>query len=351
MATQIRTQHDLAQLLKVSRVTVQRALSDHPYVNDGLRAEIQAAAKKYGYRPYANAQSLRTGQTHAIGVLLFNVRSVNAVVGPVFFEYLAGITDRLVEQEYKTIVVRDWQLAGEDVPHTPILFRERAMDGLICTHPTTPLLTQFIEKLNVPVIWLDSGHHEPGKTISRDESGAVRLAMQTLLNLGHRRIAYLGKGVDGPMGESRKMYPAHHSTTERKAAYDSIMAEHNLTPINQPVVSFESSIEPLKQMLQQPNRPTACLCYSVYEAFWVQSACIELGLRVPRDLSILALDDNASIIEMWPDLGRITFDRYAMGRLAAEMMLTTLDGQCADPPSVNFQQHHLLGRTFAPPSM
>lgn len=58
--TRIRTQHDLARLLNVSRVTVQRALSDHPYVNDGLRAEIQAAAKKYGYRPFANAQSLRT---------------------------------------------------------------------------------------------------------------------------------------------------------------------------------------------------------------------------------------------------------------------------------------------------
>jgi LacI family transcriptional regulator len=319
-------------------------------VNEEIRAEIQAAAKKHGYRPHANARSLRTGQTHAIGVLLFNVRTAKWVVGPVFFEYLAGITDRLVEQEYKTIVVRDWQLAGDEGNRTPILFRERAMDGLICTHPTTPLLAQFIDKLNVPVIWLDSGHHEERGTVSRDEACATRLAVETLAGLGHRKIVYLDKPGSGPSKPADKAYVVHHSVTERRAAYQAVMGERNLDPKCMVASAYEETIGPLKEMLAQSDRPTACICYSTNEAFWLLSACGAMGLSVPKDLSIIALDDNASIADSWPELGRISFDRYAMGRCAAEMMLERLENKTVVPPSLNFAKHQILGSTFAHPS-
>ncbi|MCC6239312.1 MAG: LacI family DNA-binding transcriptional regulator [Phycisphaerales bacterium] len=349
--TRIRTQHDLARLLNVSRVTVQRALSDHPYVNDGLRAEIQAAAKKYGYRPFANAQSLRTGQTHAIGVLLFNIRSAKQIVGPVFFEFLAGITDRLVECEYKTIVVRDWQLAGDEGHRTPVLFRERAMDGLICTHPTTPLLSHFITSLKVPVVWLDSGHHEDHGAVWRDEAGAARLAVQKLVELGHRKITYLDKRSSGPEGPSNRVYSVHHSVTERSAGYGQTMTAEKLAPQRLITLTYQQTAAELQQILKQPDRPSAFVCYSVNEAFWLRNACIAAGLSVPTDVSIIALDDNASVVDQWPELGRISFDRYAMGHCAAEMMVTMLEKDGIAPPSRGFVDHQILGQTFAPPPM
>jgi DNA-binding LacI/PurR family transcriptional regulator len=103
-------------------------------------------------------------------------------------------------------------------------------------------------------------------------------------------------------------------------------------------------------MLAQSDRPTACICYSTIEAFWLLSACGAMGLSVPKDLSIIALDDNASIADSWPELGRISFDRYAMGRCAAEMMLERLENKTVVPPSLNFAKHQILGSTFAHPS-
>lgn len=351
MATDIRTQNDLAKLFGISRVTVQRALSGHPYVNEDIRNEVQKAAKKHGYRPHANAASLRRGATQAIGVLLFNVRSAKAIVGPVFFEYLAGITDRLVEHEYKTLVVRDWQLAGDDGDRTPILFRERSMDGLICTHPTTPLLAQFIQSLKVPVVWLDSGHHEDRGAVWRDEPGATRLAVDTLVKLGHRRIVYLDKPMIGPQKPADRVYSVHHSVIERSNAYREAMAARNLDPLRMDAFVYPETIGPLKELLSRPDRPTACLCYSTNEAFWVRTICIEAGLSVPGDVSILALDDTAAVADQWPELGRVAFDRYAMGRCAAEMMLEMLGNKGVAPPSRGFSDHQILGNTFSRPSL
>lgn len=351
MATDVLTQRNLAKLFGVSRVTVQRALSGHPYVKEEIRAEIQAAAKKHGYRPHANAKSLRTGQTHAVGVLLFNIRAAKAIIGPVFFEYLAGITDRLVEHEYKTLVVRDWQLAGDEGTRTPILFRERSMDGLICTHPTTPLLTKFIESLKVPVVWLDSGHHEDHGAVWRDEAGATRLAVQTLVELGHRKIVYLDKPLIGPAKPADKVYSVHHSVTERSAAYREAMEGANLSPMHMNAFVYSETIGPLKELLARADRPTAYLCYSTNEACWVRTACMGAGLSVPGDVSIIALDDNAAIPDQWPELGRVTFDRYAMGRCAAEMMLGMLDNKGVAPPSRSFTDHKILGETFGRASM
>ncbi len=339
MATDVRTQRDIAQLLGISTVTVQRALSGHPYVNEEMRTEIQAAAEKHGYRPHANAASLRRGATQTVGVLLFNIRSTKAIIGPVFFEYLAGITDRLVERDYKTMVVRDWQLAGGDIDRMPILFRERSMDGLICTHPTTPLLAQFIESLKVPVVWLDGGHHDDRGAVWRDEAGATRFAVDMLAKLGHRRIVYLDKPTGGPQEPADKAYIVHHSVAERSCAYRQAMAARNLSPMFMNAFVYSDTIGPLKESLMQAERPTAYLCYSSNEAFWVRTACVEAGLSVPRDVSILSLDDNASIADQWPELGRVAFYRYAMGRCAAEMILEMLGNKGIAPPSRGFSDH------------
>lgn len=351
METDVRTQHDLAQLIGVSRVTVQRALSGHPYVNEDMRLEIQAAAKKHGYRPHANAASLRRGKTQTVGVLLFNIRSHKAIVGPVFFEYLGGITDRLVERDYKTMVVRDWQLAGDEVGQIPILFRERSMDGLICTHPTTPTLSRFIESLKVPVIWLDSGHREDRGAIGRDEAGAAHLAVDVLAGLGHRRIVYLDKPIVGPRKPADQAYTMHHSVTERRNAYHEAMVARHLDPVHLTTPCYDETVVPLKESLLQAQRPTAYVCYSIHEAFWLRSVCISIGMSVPRDVSIIALDDNASIIDLWPELGRVTFDRYEMGRYAADMMLETLNNRGIAQPSRCFNEHQLLGNTFSRPSL
>lgn len=347
MATDVRTQHDLAKLFGVSRVTIQRALSGHPYVNEEMRAGIQAAAEKYGYRPHANAASLRRGATQTIGVLLFNIRSTKSIIGPVFFEYLAGITDRLVERDYKTMVVRDWQLTGGEEKQTPILFRERSMDGLICTHPTTPLLTEFIESLKVPVVWLDSGHRDAQGAIWRDEAVATRLAVDALVQRGHRNIVYVDKEIDGPIEPADRVYTTHHSVSERRDGYREAMRACGLPAVHIPARSYVDTIGPLKKSLSGADRPTAYVCYSFHEAFWVRSASIEAGLSIPRDVSIIALDDSASVPELWPELGRITFDRYEMGRCAADMMLDTLGNKGAAQPSRGFVDHQLLGETYS----
>jgi DNA-binding LacI/PurR family transcriptional regulator len=114
---------------------------------------------------------------------------------------------------------------------------------------------------------------------------------------------------------------------------------------------YAESIVSLKELLKQSDRPTAFVCYSSNEAYWVRTVCIEAGLSVPRDVSILALDDNASNADQWPELGRVTFDRYAMGRCAAEMILEMLGNKGVVPPSRGFTDHRILGETFARPSI
>ncbi len=345
------TQQELAELAGVSKATVQRALKGGHYVKPGIRDKILRLANKHGYRAHASAASLRSGRTHAIGVLMFNKpqRSEPHASAMVFFEYLAGVTDRLLEHDYKTILVRDHQLKAKkdssDGPSIPILFRERSVDGIINTHPLLRPLEEQVGVLDVPTVWLDAGRAEDYGCIWRDDAAAVELAVDRLVELGHKRIAYIHKEIQHPMAPDDELYPIHHSIGARRQAYQAMMKKHGMSEILIATDSAEQGEGAIVDSLNSKNRPTAYLSYSCELASWMRCACEQIGMRLGTDVSLISLDDTFDTHRNWSKLGRVEFNRYEMGFWAADMMLDLIRKNQA-PASRCFTPRKLLGSTF-----
>lgn len=349
------TLKEIADAAGVSVNTVSRALSgkNKETWESSVRraAQIRRIARRLNYRPHASATTLRRGRTNTIGILLRN--GIPSVLhgGWVAFEYVAGVVDRLGAHDFKTLLVRDRELTGpgEQPAKLPLLFREHCIDGLVVTHGASPMIAEAITSLEVPVVWLDAGRDEPQGCVMRDEANAARVAIDRLVELGHRHIVYACHPRERRPAATDDNLPIHHSMMQRRSGYEAAMLHHGLAPSYMDADGHLENLPLLGEQLENNREATAYVCYSVGEAFWLNRASEMRGFRVLDCASVIALDETLSAEPLWRDLGRVTFDRYSMGDLAAEMMLKTLETS-EFQPSQRIANHSIVGSTFGPPA-
>jgi DNA-binding LacI/PurR family transcriptional regulator len=307
----------LAAHLGLSPSTLSLVLNGSP-VADTIPQEtkdrIFAAAKGFNYRPNYLARSLRLQRSHTIGVL------VPEVSGGYTAEVMNGIEEHLLKKGYFYIVACHRHKA-ELLEDYPQLLMARRVDGIIgidtpCRHP-----------LDLPVVSV-SGHEDiRGVTnIILDHRKSAKLALEYLMNLGHRQIAVI-KGQ------------AFSSDTQVR--WDSIkeVARALKAPIDAKLVSQLEGDSPSPEIgyvaatkLLQTGRPfTALFAFNDISAIGAIRAFEEAGFQVPEDISVIGFDDIASAAFHNPPLTTIRQPLREMGRLAAEALLQRIENG-ADAP-------------------
>ena len=283
----------IADEVGVSTMTVSRVLSGQTkevWRSSSKRAdEIRRVADKIGYRPNAAAKAVVSGRFGAISLLHGDLRK------QVFFlprTLMLGIHDALVERNLHltSAVLHDDRLADEAV--VPKLLRELAADGLLIDYRVSipDRLLDLVQKLRLPSLWMNTKVEQD--CIYPDDIDGGRRAARHLLELGHRRIAFVSHSVSP---EPTGGLVEHHSVQDRLSGAREEMCRCGLDlQVVHPrsIVPTAERAAWLAECLLKTDRPTAVIAHSQFEALAVQTAAWRRGLVVPQDLSIVTFHDE-----------------------------------------------------------
>ncbi len=302
----------VAERAGVSKSLVSLVLRDAPHVSPAKRAAVRAAMDELGYRPNAIARQLTTKRTHSIGLLLNDLRN------PWFVDCLEGLAGVLNEHGYRCLLAdaRVDQGADEALLRG---FLEMRVDGLVLvgTMPSTPAILSAAAAVPTVVAAGRDIVLPRVDVIANDDRVGTTLAVEHLIELGHRRIAHLAGRHGAVAGLRRSAYLA--TMTAHRLADEIVVEPGDLTE--------EGGYRAAIRLLGRTDRPTAVFAVNDISCIGALSAAHELGLRVPQDVSVVGYDNTslAQIRHLW--LTSVDNANAEVGRRAARALLRRM----ADP--------------------
>ena len=311
---------DIARKAGVSRGAVSFALNDRPGLSVATRERILSVAKEVGWYPSSAARALQGSRVNACGLVLARPAETLAFE-PFFMGLVAGIESELASRSVAlTIQVVDGVEAELEVHRR--WSGERRVDGVFVVDlRVKDPRPDALVRLGLPAVILSGSRGPyPLPTVWQNEAEVVVGAVRYLAALGHRRIARVGGVAD------------FLQTENRNAAYMETVEELGLVPVVAATdFRAETGAHVTRQLLASPGRPTAFIYESDILAVAGLGVAHEMGLHVPRDLSIIAWDDSPFCQVVHPPLSAVTRDVPRLGARACRSLLELIDqGQCSD---------------------
>ena len=305
------TMGDIAREAGVSQSTVSRvvnATASPILISDQTRERVLAAARRLGYRPNPLARGLRGASTMLLGVI------VRDIVDPFFSGAVEAVTTSAAAHGYNVVLGHAHGRADEAILLRSVL-ETRHVDAILVLGDMgdQPRIIDDLRGNHVPVVTLWQGSAAHGlPTVSVDNSLGISEALDHLLGLGHRRIAF----VSGrPLGDIE----------ERRAAFDARMHTEGLGLL--PGYVQQVSNEPaggeqaLAALMELAIRPTAIVCATDWLAIGVLHGAAIRGIAVPGELSVVGFDDLPMSAFTVPALTTIRMPVREMATRAVQMAI------------------------------
>lgn len=303
---------DVARKAGVSRSTVSYVLNDQSDlkipISDETRQRVMEAIAELGYIPDARAQALRSGNTNIVGVI------IPVIQNPFFWQMLSGISEGLQEAGY-SLHLTHHPLDTEQEASTIRALTQQPVDGFILLAAAKyllPGLTEFLRKSGRPVVEITSAKAEFDHVVHSYDGGTQAL-MAHLLELGHERIGFV-------YGISLDVQGFDRLLTYRKALTDAGLPAEGQFEAHCGE-SLEEAYQAGLAILSQPDRPTALLVINDMLSVAVMRAAADLGLSIPRDLSVASFDDIPSASYTIPRLTTVSGKAVQSGRDAVRLLL------------------------------
>ena len=302
----------VAQVAGVSASTISRILNGTAVVSELKKQAVEKAIAELGFVPNPMARGLAGGRTLSVGVV------AQVMDSPFYGAALRGIEDELDPAGYSPLFVSGHWNAANEARCIEVL-RSRRVDGLIVL--TGRLTDQALKNYakSLPVVVTGRSLKAPSLfALDFDNFEGGRLATQHLLDLGHRRIAFIA-------GD-----PNHPDSTERQRGYRATLEAAGIVPETSLVVPGEynevSGQLAVNRLLDSQQQFTAIFAGNDQMATGALLALRRRSLRVPEDISLVGFDDLPSSEFFIPPLSTVRHPAYEIGRLAAKSMLQLLAG-------------------------
>ncbi len=334
-------QKELARLAGVSQVTVSRALRGSSLVSPKIRQKVMDASHRCGYYPRSDARAMRSGKFKRIACVV-TLHSPKDRPHNTYSGYLDTAADLLAENGYSAIFESFYlDLRTNEFLEAPRLFSELAVDGVLGITAASPVMSYVdnrLAELGAPVVWVNRDMEEGIVSVVADEEANARILTRHLINLGHRRIGYLGR--IGP----------HYSTIQRcegvyqelkSAGYDTSGVNYHET--NTEVASTEA-------LLTGKPRFTAIVCYNLQAYLIALQVAARQGLRVPQDLSLcfFASSWEVSAFANFPATV-VEIPEIEMAHTAIRLLLNTIEKHPRTEPVKPICGTLFEGGTATPP--
>ncbi|MCS6772614.1 MAG: LacI family transcriptional regulator [Thermoflexales bacterium] len=318
------TIRDVARRAGVSVQTVSRVLNDHPDVSDATRARVQRAIAELHYQPSAIARSLITRSSGVLGV----VASGFQFFGPA--RLLAGIERQATELGWQLMLRVADPSTPEEYDRIAAALIAQHVEGVIWAYPELSSERERAFRAQVethaPIVFLSMEANPGDAVLSIENRLGARLAVEHLIERGRRHIGI----ITGPLN----LWSAH----QRKLGWQDALASAGLPCTELQVIegdwSAESGCRGLRQLIEQYPRLDAVFASNDQMALGVLHAAHQLGLTVPRDLSVVGFDNVPESACFIPPLTTVHHDLFALGQLAVREMHRVIQARRAGKPAV-----------------
>lgn len=316
---EIKTIRDLAASLGVSVMTVHRAIAGKPDISPKTRDRVLAEIERLGWRPNMAARGLRQGRTFTLGILVSNVAA------SFLPEVLQGFNRTAEAAGCHTFVSVHEHQPERAIRHLKTL-QSKGVDGIILYPTQTGAEAEVVANVarSIPIVLVMreiEGLALPAVLV--DDVAAGRLAGEHLLDLGHRRIGFIGY-ADSVFSQQRRQ--GFETALECRGIL--LRPEWTVTDLD----AQGAGVSAAQRILDAPDRPTALFCASDRLAARAVQAGAALGLRVPRDLSIMGCNADPWGELLTPPLSTVDQCRSQVGSRAAHCILDpdyrALEAQC-----------------------
>jgi LacI family transcriptional regulator len=309
------TSHDVARLAGVSQPTVSRALRNNPKVSEETKQRVRSAARALGYVPSETGRALSSGRTRRIGLLLTDIDNQ-------FYPHVIAPMHRELERLGYQLVL---QTESSEIGHVTERLLANGLDGvLLATTTLDSVLPIRLRDRGVPFVYFN----RVATTVDADRAvvdpeGGLREVADSIVDLGHRRVA----AIFGPRNTS--------TGEQREAALRDALEDHGIAITSRYThrgpFDFATGFVGASRLLDQTARPTVIVCGNDVVALGALNAARELSLRVPEQVSIVGFDDLP--VASWPivRLTTVAFGLDAMARAAAGLLVERLEGQEGQP--------------------
>ena len=334
------TQADVAERAGVSISVVSRELSGDPELRarPETRERIHRAVRELGYTPSHAARSLRLARAFAVGVIVPDLNN------PIYNELVRGIDETAEKLGYHVLMSRTEHMEpGADFLRK--LAGEGRVDGFLIQRRDETDQRDFAalaEAGGRPIILMNARWSRHGSVVHDDE-GAGRMATQHLLDLGHRDIALIG-------GD-----PHSHTAAARQRGY--LQAIHGAGMRKRSAWVLERPYEPeagreamIELCTRFRRRPTSVVVANIHAAIGAMLGAREVGLKIPEQLSIVAVHDWWISDYTRPTLTTVRMPQRALGREAMRLLHQRLEGMPAEDITITEPAPQLIQReSTAPP--
>ncbi|MDM4761661.1 LacI family DNA-binding transcriptional regulator [Galbitalea sp. SE-J8] len=307
------TQGDVAKRAGVARRTVSNVVNDFPYVSDDVRVRVQEAIRELGYQPNQAAQRLRTGRSGTIGLILPELD-----VG-----YFAEIGRLLVEEfESRGYTVLVAQTLGIEERELEALdkFVSQQPEGLLFSpiSVSAEQLRPYLDRF--PVVLLGE-QLDPSTAdhVTVDNEAASRAVVEVMLDRGRRRIAFIG---DNPIAMADL----------RRRGYSAALGAHDIPVDPQLLVRVDGyhrsqGYDAVTRLVESGIDFDGVFCANDLLAIGAIRALLDLGRRVPDDVSVVGFDDIDETRYTVPRLTTVAPDKASIAEEAVQMLIDRI----ADP--------------------
>lgn len=308
------TMKDVAGEVGLSVTTVSRALNNHDDVAERTRERIQAIAHRLDYHPDAMARSLQNRRSNAIGLVIppFLHRAYDAF----WLEFIGGTAASCGHSGADLLVSAVDSV--EQMNHGfKRLVRGRRVDGLLlCDTRRNDPRIRYLQNHQLPFVSFGrTTGQQDYPYIDVDGAAGVMQAMEQLISLGHRRIAYMG--VDPDFSFSHFRLSGYREALARAGIpCDPDLVHEGLSEVAATVVTAK--------LLDLRDRPTAVFTSADFLALAVLRTARFAGLAVPRDLSVAVFDDNLLVQHADPPLTAVNQPNRRLGEEAASLLLARI---------------------------
>jgi LacI family transcriptional regulator len=304
---------DVAKKAGRSLSTVSLAINETGYVNEETRTKVLQVVKELGYHPSRAAKGLASKRSGNLGFILSDDHFSQAE--PFYTKIFLGTEFEARHHNYYILLttVGNTFKQHESVPR---FLLERNVDGVIIAGKINRKLVEYIDRLELPIILVD--YSLPNKRISSvliDNRRGAHLAVQHLVDVGHREIGFVGGDI------------SHPSIEERFFAYKETLVENGIAPNQNLIITDENDTgvkngaSGIQKLMEQGGRPTAIFCANDAMAIGCMQVLKQREMKIPDDVAVVGFDDIETSSHIEPRLTTVKVFKEEMGALAVRTII------------------------------
>ncbi len=316
---------DVAKLAGTSTATVSKVLNGSYSISEDTKKRIHKAMEELNYHPNQRARNFARQNCNTVA-LVTTMGKDASFQNPHMFEMMCGMEEILSKKGYSFIV--KGLTAEESTEYVKNAFETKMADGFIIhASVITPKLNELITKLEIPHLVIGMPSFDNNFCwIDVDNTQAGRAAAKYLISQGYRSFGFLG----GPKSDIISVHRMEGVVEALKEFKHPLSKEYIRLGKSDTKTSYEMTMS----LLKEEKRPQAIICANNYLAYGCVKALKENGIKIPKDIAVIAFDDFPFSKVLEPRLSVVSIDVFEIGREAGKLIL-----QKIKTPNLHFQSY------------